>query len=85
MLKRYAPVAPGRLPRAVRAFRLAAILEHRFVPAPRALLAFASRRGSVLVSELIPGEDLHRFTCGGRGGAFAALEPWVGGRGESDG
>ena len=49
--------------------------EHRFVPAPRALLAFANRKGSVLVSEYVPGENLHAFTEGGRGGRFATVLP----------
>lgn len=76
VLKRYATVVRGRLPRAIRAFRWAAVLEHRGIEAPRSLLAISdARRRSLLISRCLEGEDLHRFTGGGRAGVLARLSP----------
>ncbi len=62
VLKRYAAAAPGRRPRALRAFRSAVTLEERGLPVARALLA-AWRPGgaSVLVSERLDAPDLDRI------------------------
>jgi tRNA A-37 threonylcarbamoyl transferase component Bud32 len=61
VLKRYGPVARGRLPRALRAFRRAHALAHRHLLVPTAHLAVAAPDGSsVLVSRLVDAPDLAR-------------------------
>ncbi len=60
VVKRYRAVAPGRLPRAMRAFRLAHAFRNRHLEAPLALAAIAAPRGpSVAAFEFVAGADLH--------------------------
>lgn len=76
VVKRYEPVARGRLPRGIRAFRMAIAFANRGVRTPSPLLALAGPdRASLVVSEFRPGPDLHHYTAGGRGGAYGALPP----------
>jgi tRNA A-37 threonylcarbamoyl transferase component Bud32 len=64
VLKRYETAAPGRLPRAIRAFRLSVALEHRGIATPRVLLAVSrGRGGGVLVTEHVDALDLHRYAA----------------------
>jgi tRNA A-37 threonylcarbamoyl transferase component Bud32 len=74
VLKRFGPVAPGRLPRAIASFRRSAWLADRGIAAPRAWLAVSARdRSGLLLSEHLDAPDLHRFAAGGRGGDLAAM------------
>lgn len=76
VLKRYGAVAPGRLPRPLRAFRHGWALKHRGVDTPTPLLAVAEgQRGGFVLTEWMPGDNLLAFTDGGRGGALAELSP----------
>ncbi len=60
VVKAYAPVAPGRMPRPLRAFYLATALRNRHVDVVRPLVAAARADGSgVLVSEHVDAPDLH--------------------------
>lgn len=71
VLKRYAPVAPGRRPRALAAFRRAVQLEERGLPVTRALACVALAGGpSLLVSARSPAPDLDHVVR--RAGTWAA-------------
>ncbi len=72
--KYYGPVAAGRLPRPLRAFRRAYALQNRHVRVPQPLAAAARADGSgFYAAAWIEGENLHAFTAGGRDGTFGAL------------
>jgi tRNA A-37 threonylcarbamoyl transferase component Bud32 len=75
-IKRYAPVVAGRLPRPIRAFRVAVALRERGVAAPEPLVAATGPDGAgVLVSAWVDAPNLLAFAGGGRGGALARLAP----------
>ncbi|MHC5012792.1 MAG: lipopolysaccharide kinase InaA family protein, partial [Planctomycetota bacterium] len=76
VMKRYAPVAAGRLPRALRAFRMAVALDHRGVAVPEPLFAAAGRNtAGFLLSAHVDAPDLHRFVHGPGRNAYRALTP----------
>ncbi|MDA1195300.1 MAG: phosphotransferase [Planctomycetota bacterium] len=75
VFKRYEGVATGRLPRPIRAFRLAYALRNRGLPAPQPLLAVAETGGAGLyVAEWIDAPNLHDFAATGRLAALTAAE-----------
>jgi hypothetical protein len=72
VVKRYAGVAPGRLPRPVKTFRHAVALEERGLDVATALLASAGPDGSgVRVSAFIDAPDLAALTAGGGRSTFS--------------
>lgn len=74
VLKRYAPAAPGRRPRALRAFRHAVALEERGLGVARALAcAWLPGGASLLVSARSPAPDLDLVVR--RAGTWAARPP----------
>jgi tRNA A-37 threonylcarbamoyl transferase component Bud32 len=74
VVKRYAGVAHGRVPRPVKVFRRAVALEERGLDVARALLACAGPAGAgVLVSAHVDAPDLAALTAGG---ARRALASW---------
>lgn len=76
VLKRYAGVGPGRLPRPIAAFRRAVALAERGLDVAAPLLAVAEPGGAgVLVSRFVDAPDLLALTSGGRASAFAAWSP----------
>jgi tRNA A-37 threonylcarbamoyl transferase component Bud32 len=73
VLKRHGPVATGRLPRPVRALRLAHALATRGIPAPTGCLAACEEDGRGLVAtRWVDAPNLHDFVADGR---YAALAP----------
>ncbi len=72
VLKSYDRVATGRLPRPIRAFRLAYALRNRGIEAPLPYLAVADSSGAGLyVAAWVDAPNLHDFVASGR---FDALE-----------
>ena len=72
VLKHYEGVARGRLPRPVRAFRMAYALAVRGIPGPTPLLALADEHGAGFVAtRFVDAPNLHDFIAAGR---YAALE-----------
>ncbi|MDF1700593.1 MAG: lipopolysaccharide kinase InaA family protein, partial [Planctomycetota bacterium] len=75
VLKYYDGVAPGRLPRPVRAFRMAYALRNRGIPAPVPHLAVTDEHGAgVLASAYIDASNLHDLIATGRYAALPAAE-----------
>ena len=71
VVKRYAGVASGRLPRPVRAFRMAYALRNRGIAAPTPYLALADDTGAGLyVAGYVPAPNLHDFIADGSLGAL---------------
>lgn len=67
VLKRFDAVAPGRLPRPLRAFRVGEAMRYRHLPVPRPLLAAAGGDGSgIVLTEHIDAPNLHAFVHEGR-------------------
>ena len=72
-LKRYAPAATGRVPRAERAFRRAFALQVRGVPVPRPMLAATNRDGGIYAAAFVEGPTLLSFLD--PQGPFSAVAP----------
>jgi tRNA A-37 threonylcarbamoyl transferase component Bud32 len=76
VVKRYAGVARGRLPRPVRAFQYAMSLQERGLEVATPLLAWAGAHGAgVLVSAFVDAPDLLALTTGGAASGFGRWPP----------
>ena len=70
VVKRYAPPTGTRTPRPMRAFRRAFALENRLIPAARPQVALVDAQGGgVLVTDLLPGRDVHAWVTSSDGPA----------------
>ncbi len=67
VLKHYDGVTRGRLPRPLRAFRMAYALGVRGIPAPTPLLALAEEHGAgIVATRFVDAPNLHDFLAAGR-------------------